>query len=157
MKSFRLGLSLALLMAGVACTQSETATSPSATTGSVAAATAAADGSTLKVGQPGTVAPVDGARAEDRRPTLVWTNSDGQYVGVGVAYDLEVSTPTTVVYSMTVGETPQYGAHLLPFDLDYDTVYSWRVRAHLGETFGPWSPWANFLSPTKPVVVAAPG
>lgn len=157
MKSFCLGSSLALLIAGVACTQSpQTATSPSATANAAGAATAA-DGSTLKVNPPGTVSPTDGVRAEDRRPTLIWTNADGKYAGIGVAYDLQLSTPEKVVYEMTVGETPQYGAHAVPFDLDYDLVYSWRVRAHLGETFGPWSNWASFMSPTKPVATGGGG
>ena len=140
-------------MAGVACTQSpQTATSPSAAaSNTLAAATAAADGSTLKVGPPGAVSPTDGARAEDRRPTLIWTNAEGKYAGVGVAYDIELSTPEKVVYAMTVGETPNYGAHAVPFDLDYDVVYSWRVRAHLADSLGPWSNWASFLSPTRPV------
>ena len=153
MKLFRLGSSLALLMAGIACTQSpETATSPSATAKSVAAATAAADGSTLKVGPPGTVSPTDGVRAEDRRPTLIWTNADGKYGSIGVAYDLELSTPEKVVYATTVGETPDFGAHLVPFDLDFDIVYSWRVRAHIGnpDTYGPWSSWASFKSAARP-------
>jgi hypothetical protein len=157
MKLFRLGSSLALLMAGVACTQSpQTATSPSAAVNTVATATAA-DGSTLKVGPPGTVSPTDGARAEDRRPTLIWTNADGKYAGIGVAYDLQLSTPEKVVYEMTVGETPNFGAHAVPFDLDYDIVYSWRVRAHLGDALGPWSNWASFLSPTRPVGASSGG
>ena len=144
-------------MAGVACTQSpQTASSPSAIANTVAAATAA-DGSTLKVGPPGTVAPTDGARAEDRRPTLIWTNSDGKYASIGVAYDLQLSTPEKIVYEMTVGETPNFGAHAIPFDLDYDVVYSWRVRAHLGDALGPWSNWANFMSPTRPVAASSGG
>jgi hypothetical protein len=153
MKFFRLGSCLALLMAGAACTNApQTPTAPSASVGGSTAD--AADGSTLKVTAPALVSPVDGARAEDRRPTIIWVNSAGRYGTVGVAYDIEVSTPTTVVYSMTVGETPDIGSHLLPFDLDYDTVYSWRVRAHLGDTLGPWSSWASFLSPTRPIAAA---
>jgi hypothetical protein len=129
MKFFCLGSSLALLMAGVACTQSnQTATSPSATSPIVAAATAAADGSTIKVSPPGIVSPVDGVRAEDRRPTLIWTNAEGKYAGIGLAYDIELSTPEKVVYETTVGESPDFGAHAVPFDLDFDVMYSWRAR-----------------------------
>jgi hypothetical protein len=158
MKFFRLGSSLALLMAGLACTQSpQTSTSPTATAANVAAATAAADGSTLKVSPPGTVSPTDGVRAEDRRPTLVWTNSDGKYVSIGVAYDLQLSSPDKVVYEITVGETPNFGAHVVPFDLDYDVMYSWRARAHLGDLYGPWSSWATFQAPAKPVATAPSG
>ena len=134
MKFFRVGSCLALLMAGAACTQApQSVTAPSAAVGGSTAATAAADGSTLKVTAPALVSPVDGARAEDRRPTLIWLNSTGNYGGIGVAYDIELSTPTAVVYSRTVGESPDIGAHLIDFELDYDIVYSWRVRAHLGD------------------------
>lgn len=159
MTFFRVGTCFALLMGGIACTQaSQSITAPSASIGGSTAATAA-DGSTLKVTAPPLVSPVDGQRAEDRRPTLIWVNSQGRYGNIGVAYDIEVSTPTTTVYSRTVGESPDIGSHLMDLELDYDTVYSWRVRAHVGnpDTIGPWSSWASFLSPTRPVpVVTAP-
>jgi len=145
-------------MAGVACTQSpQTATSPTATRSTVAAATAAPDGSTLKVTPPGTVSPTDGVRAEDRRPTLVWTNSDGKYSNIGVAYDLELYSPDKLVYQATVGESPNFGAHLIPFDLDYDVMYSWRARAHLANDVGPWSTFATFQAPAKPAAPTVPG
>lgn len=153
MNVIRLWTSLALLAAVAACSQAPlSVTTPSAV---VSDSTAdAADGSTLKFTAPALVSPVAGARAEDRRPTLIWLNSTGRYASIGVAYDIEVSTPTTVVYSTTVGESADMGAHLLPTDLEYDTVYSWRVRAHLGTTVGPWSAWASFMSPTRPVATA---
>lgn len=145
-------------MAGIACTQaSQSITSPTATVGGSLAD--AADGSTLKVTAPSLVSPIDGARAEDRRPTLVWLNSNGRYGTVGVAYDIELSTPAAVVYTRTVGESPDFGAHLVEFDLDYDTVYSWRMRAHVGnpDTVGPWSAWSTFLSPTRPTTATIGG
>lgn len=154
MKLFRVGSCLALLVTGVACTQSPNApTAPSAATTSSTAAVA--DGILLKVTPPATVSPANGDRAEDRNPTLVWLNSQGLYGNVGVAYDIELSTPTAVVYSRTVGESPNTGAHRVEMTLDYDVVYSWRVRAHIGnpDTVGPWSAWASFMSPTRPVVV----
>jgi hypothetical protein len=159
MKFFRVGSCLALLMAGVACSQTPQAlTAPSASADASTNATAA-DGSTLKVTAPPLISPVDGSRAEDRRPTLVWVNSTGKYGGIGVAYDIELSTPAAVVYSRTVGESPDIGAHLVELELDYDTVYSWRVRAHVGnpDAVGPWSNWATFLSPSRPVAVAPVG
>ncbi len=155
MNCFRVGSCLALLMAAAACTNApQSVTAPSAAVEGALAN--AADGSSLKVTAPPLVSPVDGVRAEDRRPTLLWVNSQGKYGSVGVAYDIELSTPTEVVYSMTVGETPDIGAHLVPFDLEYDLVYSWRVRAHLADTVGPWSSWASFMSPTRPVVATPP-
>jgi hypothetical protein len=157
MKFFRVGTCFALLVTGIACTQaSQSITSPSATLGGSLAD--AADGSTLKVTAPALVSPIDGVRAEDRRPTLVWLNSNGRYGAVGVAYDIQLSTPAAVVYERTVGENPDYGAHLVELELDYDTVYSWRMRAHVGnpDTVGPWSSWTTFLSPTRPTSVAPP-
>jgi hypothetical protein len=153
MKFFRVGTCLALLTAAVGCTQpAQSVTSPSAAIGGTTADSA--DGTTLKVTPPSTVSPVDGERVNDRRPTLVWLNSNGRYGAIGVAYDIELSTPIATVYSRTVGESPDTGAHLVDFELDFDTVYSWRVRAHLGDTVGPWSSWASFLSPQRPVAVA---
>ncbi len=76
----------------------------------------------------------------------MWANAQSKYAGVGVAYDIEVSTPTATVYTQTVGESPDFGAHILPFDTEFDTVYSWRVRARVGNEFGPWANWAEFLS-----------
>jgi hypothetical protein len=150
----RVGICLGVLAIAAGCSQSpEAPTAPSATQGSVAAATGA-DGSTLKFNAPALVTPIDRVRAEDRRPTLVWANATSKYGGIGVAYDIEVSTPASTVYSQTVGESPNFGAHLIPFELEYDTVYSWRVRARVGEEMGPWSSWAEFMSPSRPVAVA---
>ena len=160
MKLIRVGSCLASLMVGVACSQTPNAlTAPSAAAASASLAeTSAADGSTLKVTAPAPVSPANNQRAEDRQPTLVWLNSTGVYNNVGVAYDIELSTPTAVVYTRTVGESPNYGSHLVEAQLNYDTVYSWRVRAHIGnpDTVGPWSAWTSFLSPAQPVAVVAP-
>ena len=149
----RVGTCLAVLAISAACSKSpEAPTAPSAT--QAAPIAAAADGTTLKFNSPALVSPVDRTRAEDRRPTLVWANAQSKYGGIGVAYDIEVSTPTTTVYTQTVGETPDFGAHLIPFDLEYDTVYSWRVRARVGNDFGPFSNWAEFLSTARPQFTA---
>ena len=76
---------------------------------------------------------------------MLWLTSTVKYAGGYVdAYDIELSTPVAVVYARTVGlSSPDIGAHLVDFELDYDTVYSWRVRAHVGnpDSVGPWSPW----------------
>ena len=161
MKFFRVGSCLALLMAGVACnTAPQAVTAPSAAVGGSTAETAAADGTTLKVTAPPLVSPVAGVRAEDRRPTLLWLSSTPKYTGGYVdAYDIQLSTPTTIVYERTVGlSSTDFGAHLVEADLDYDLVYSWRVRAHVGnpDSVGPWSAWASFMSPTRPVAVPPP-
>jgi hypothetical protein len=147
------------MTAVAACSQApQSVTTPTAVVGGSTAN--AADGSTLKVTAPALVSPTNGERAEDRRPSLIWLNSNGRYGAVGVAYDLELwlDTGTAPVYSRTVGESQDVGAHLVELELDYDRIYSWRARAHVGnpDTVGPWSSWATFVSPTKPVVVAPP-
>lgn len=155
----RVGICLAAAAILASCSKvPQVPTAPSANTGGTAAATGP-DGSTLKTSAPALVSPVERARAEDRRPTLVWANSVGRYGAVGVAYDIEVSTPTATVYEQTVGESENFGAHLIPFDLEFDTVYSWRVRARVGGDVGPWSNWAEFMSQSRPapIVSAAPG
>ena len=146
----RVGICLAAAAMLASCSSAPAVpTAPSANTGGTAAATGP-DGSTLKTNAPALVSPVERVRAEDRRPTLIWANATGKYGGIGVAYDIEVSTPSTVVYTQTVGESPDFGAHLIPFDLEYDTVYTWRVRSRVGNDMGPWSNWAEFLSPLRP-------
>jgi hypothetical protein len=121
-----------------------------------AAAATAADGSTLKVTAPATIDPTNGAITPTRNPTLVWGNSEGKYEGVGLAYDIEVSTVDgTVIYSRTVGESPNTGTHAIESTLPYDTQHWWRVRAHLGQMVGPWSGFAEFRT-LKQVVVAPP-
>jgi hypothetical protein len=150
----RVGIALAALAVSASCSSQmpQAPTTPTATAGSVSAATGV-DGSTLKVSAPALVSPVEGERVNDRRPTLIWANSVRRYGATGVAYDIQVSSPTAVVYDMTVGETPDFGQHLIPFDLEYDTVYTWRLRAREGNEFGPWSAWAEFKSPLRPVAV----
>jgi hypothetical protein len=117
-----------------------------------------ADGALLKVTPPAPVSPADGERAEDRNPTLIWLNAQGTYNNIGVAYDIQLwkADGTAPIYERTVGESPDTGAHRVELTLDYDTVYQWRVRGHIGnpDVVGPWSNYATFLAPTKPVVVA---
>ena len=152
----RVGVALAALAVSAACSKSPaTPSAPSAApAGSIGAA--AADGSTLKFNSPALISPVDGARAEDRRPTLVWANAQAKYGDIGVAYDIQVETATAVVYDMTVGQTADFGAHIIPFDLEFDTLYYWRVRSRVNTEFGPWSNYAEFRSPARPVFVPGP-
>ena len=154
----RVGICLALLATGAACSKSpEAPTAPSASQGSIAAATGP-DGSTLKFNAPALVNPVAGARAEDRRPTLIWANATSKYGGIGVEYDLELWTPTARVYEQQrLGQSQDFNAHLIPFDLEYDVRYTWRVRARLENDFGPWSDFAEFVAPARPVAVAPIG
>ncbi|MDP2319526.1 MAG: fibronectin type III domain-containing protein [Acidobacteriota bacterium] len=126
-------------------------TAPSATTGGTLAA--APDGSTLKVTSPAIVAPIDGVTVESRTPTVVWANSNGHYGSVGLAYEIQVSSPSEIVYTRVVGESPNTGSHKIEMELTPNVVYSWRLRAALGNLVGPWSIWADFKVPAPVVVV----
>ncbi|MEO8682421.1 MAG: hypothetical protein ABI665_25455 [Vicinamibacterales bacterium] len=151
-------VSVAACAAALACSQQapQTLTSPSATIGGTATATAS-DGSTLKVSPPAIISPIDGITVDNVRPTLVWGNSNGKYEAVGLAYDIMVTNEVTgqVVYERTVGESPNTGQHQLEAGLTQDTVHAWRVRAHVDNLVGPWSIYAEFRSP-KPVVATPP-
>ena len=109
----------------------------------------------MKVTSPAIISPIDGVTVDTRTPTLHWANSTGHYGSVGLAYTIEVSTPAAVVYTRTVGETPNTGSHRIELELTQGTVYSWRIRAALGTLVGPWSIWAEFRA-TAPVVVVPP-
>lgn len=143
---------LAVTLAGCSA-MPQAPTAPSAITGGSLAA--AADGSTLKVTPPAIVSPIDGVTVESRQPTLVWSNSSGNYGQVGLAYELEVSSPTETVYAQIVGETPNTGSHKVGKDLATNVVHSWRIRSALGDMRGPWSIWADFKVPA-PAAPAAP-
>ena len=153
----RVGIALAVVAISASCSKAPQAlTGPSATAEAVSAATGV-NGETLKFTPPALVSPVEGERVNDRRPTLLWANASGKYGSSGVAYDLEVSSPSAVVYEMTVGESPDFGAHIIPFDLEYDIRYSWRTRARVGNDFGPWSARGEFQSPQRPAPVVQIG
>ena len=147
---------VAIVALGVSCTGTPMSpTSPSAASGGTSAANA--DGSTLKVTAPGVVSPFDSERVDSRRPTLVWINASGKHTPVGFFYELEVvNSADTVVYSATVGETPNNGSHTPPADLAYNTQYGWRIRAGLATERGPWSVWGIFFTPLPPVTVTTP-
>ncbi len=150
----RVGICLAAAVVAISCSQAQEGAPAAPTAVAQPVSAAGAQGETLKFNPPALVSPVEGVRAEDRRPTLVWANATARYEGIGVAYDLEVETNTAQVYTQTVGETANFGAHLIPFDLEYDLMYFWRVRARVGNEFGPWSNWAEFQAPARPVPVA---
>jgi hypothetical protein len=153
----RVGICLATLAISGSCSKTPQApTAPSAALSNDAAVTGP-DGSTLKFNPPALVSPIDGARAEDRRPTLVWANATSRYGAAGVEYDLEVYKGDERVYQATAGESPDFGAHLLPFDLEYDTRYRWRSRARINSDASPWSNFAEFQAPARPAPVFSGG
>lgn len=114
---YQAGLSFLLAAVVTGCSSTpQNPTSPSAAVGATVAATAS-DGSTLKVTSPAIIAPIDGVTVETQNPTLVWGNSTGHYGFWGLAYTIEVSSPSAVVYTRTVGESPNTGSHKVELGL----------------------------------------
>lgn len=156
MKHVSLAAVAAIVALGVSCTTTPMSpTAPSAAGGSSLAANP--DGSTLKVSAPAVVSPFDSERIDSRRPIFVWLNATGKNETIGMEYEIEVvDGGDNRVYHAIAGETPGNGSHTVPFDLNYDTAYGWRIRAAHGDERGPWSVWGNFRTVTAPVSAAPP-
>ena len=115
---------------------------------SITNATTNPDGSTLKATSPTGLAPSGNVRVDSRTPTLTWTNASGVYQPGTFTYQIEFYRVN--VLAATFEATSGSGAtssFQIPADLDYNTVYRWRVRAKIGSAVGPWSVTADFQSP----------
>jgi hypothetical protein len=150
-----LAIAGALSFVVTSCTGSpQTPISPSAAAGGTTFARS--DPATLKVDAPKIISPIDDELLDTRRPNLLWVNPTGKYAGTGLAYEIELrDAADAVVYSIVVGETPDIGSHIVPFELDLDKAYYWQVRGILGTSTGPWSITGAFRTP-KPTVATAP-
>lgn len=151
MKHVSLAAVAAIVALGVSCSNTPMSpTAPSAADGGFLAANS--DGSTLKVSAPAVVSPFDSVRIDSRRPIFVWLNATGTNETIAMEYEIEVVDGSNVrVYQTIAGETPGNGSHTVPFDLNYDTAYGWRIRAAHGTERGPWSVWGNFRTAVTPV------
>ena len=150
---FRVGICLAALAISAACSQA--AAGPHGPLGCRQARSARrlrADGSTLKVNAPALVSPVDGARAEDRRPTLIWANA---HVEIrrhrrGLRHRSEHADG----HRVRADRWRIAGLRRAPGRVRYSSstrcIRGAFARAS-ATTFGPWSSWAEFLSPARPV------
>jgi hypothetical protein len=129
-------------------------TSPSAAAGGTTFERS--DPATLKIDAPKVVSPSEDELIDTRRPNLIWVNPTGKYAAMGLAYEIELRDGgDNVVYSIVVGETPEIGSHIVPFELDLDKSYAWQVRGVAGTSTGPWSISGTFKTP-KPTVATAP-
>ncbi len=143
-----------VLALAIACGgDSKNPASPSSTP--TVGADAAADGSTLKVNAPALIRPISDAVVTTQTPLLVFGNSAGKFVAVGaLTYRVEVSLTNGQVLinhsGITQNEEAQTG-YRVTRELDYATTHRWRVRAEQGSLVGPWSAYATFKTPDKPV------
>ena len=137
-----------VLALAVACSKdSAPPVSPSASPD--AGAAAAPDGSTLKTGAPAAVSPVNGAQPD----TIVLTAGKvaGKYADISPSYEFEiknaagaVTNSSGVIAGVTSGNNVTYTPPATAFD--FDTPYTWRVRAVYQGANGPWSAAASFRS-----------
>jgi hypothetical protein len=141
------------LAVAVACSDKESALSPSAVKpGADRVAASAPDGSTLKATAPTPQSPVGGSRVDSFTPTLVIGNSTGLHTEAAFAYEFELySGSNRVALSPPVpGGAGTTGWTVPQNILEADKPYQWRARAILDGADGPFSAMASFLSLDQP-------
>jgi hypothetical protein len=137
---------MASALAIAACTGTpQTPASPTGTTATDSALNP--DGSNLKVTAPSGLSPSSGT-VDSLRPTLSFNGSTGRFQPATLTgYELEVvNSNNTIAYSRAAVST----VHGLESDLTYADTFTWRVRARLGDQFGPWSAAVSFRTPDPP-------
>jgi hypothetical protein len=150
MPAVRLSL-VALVCLSLAACQSSTPNpvAPGASSGGGPAANA--DGSTLKATIPVAVSPLGRAVVETLRPDLVFTNATARFGTATFTYRVELYRENVKLTEIVVAQAA--GAQTtapVPSDLEYETLYRWRVRPELNTAFGSWSLTADFLTMPRP-------
>jgi hypothetical protein len=107
---------------------------------------AAADGSTLKVGAPTLVSPIgDAVVTSAQQVTLTIAAVTAQFGGnPTLRYDFELQTDggAAVTSGSAAGTT-----FTVPATLTLDTGFKWRARATFNGAAGPWSGLGRFVTP----------
>ena len=143
---------LGLAATAVACSNSPQAPA-SPNTSSPTAASANADGSTLKATSPTPQSPINGQQPQSLEIVLADPNASGKDMnGLAPTYRFQIfNAAGTLVYD--AGNVAAGGAgvtaHTVTADLDGDQPYSWQARAEVGNNVGPWSARANFVAPAS--------
>lgn len=141
-------LVLAIVTASGCSDSSRSPTSPSSTPPS--AVEAAADGSTLKVKSPAPVSPADGATLESEEVTLTATAATPTFPeadGSKLRHRFHLLTAD----GRSAGDAIVNGTSWkIPFALDYETTYRWRVRAEADGAASAWSATWSFRTPDDP-------
>src|SRR5262245_2349824 len=112
----------------------------------------AADGTTLKVGAPTLVSPINDTSVTVQRPVLTISPVAGQFTTApaSLQYEFELQNDAgAVITRATVSGT----TYTLQADTGTNVAYRWRARAVSGASFGPFSGIGRFLSPR----LAVPG
>lgn len=110
------------------------------------------DGSTLKVTAPEPQAPTNFFRFDGLTPDFLFTGAAGLHVPVSLGHELQIMTEggqPIHTQPLASGQT----TYVHSSELEFDTVYMWRVRATYQGQVGPWSDIATFQT-TERVHVA---
>jgi hypothetical protein len=136
-------MSAAVILAATWACQKSAPLSP---TPPVAPTVTSSDNTTLKVSAPKATSPIGDTRLDTfTAPTLAATGATPtQGSGVAYQYHFQLMNSTgTVLQQTTIS-----GTNWTPtVALDFDTRYTWQVRAEADGAIGPWSSLASFISP----------
>lgn len=144
-------LSAAALCVAVALACGKHSPAPTSPSGAQSSdASAAADGSTLKVPAPAPQSPINNAQPD----TLVLTTGKvtGKYdTSINPSYEFEIKTSSGTTVPACSGTVPPGSGSTVSYtptcQLEFDSPYTWRARAVWAGAFGPWSAAAAFKSP----------
>jgi len=138
-----------LLVVSMACSV-QTPLAPQPGPGS--SATPAPDGTTLKVGAPTLVSPINSDTVTTQKPTLTIAAATGQFANQAFSYEFELQTDAgAVLASGTVSGT----TFTVPDNLPINSAFRWRARAALNGAVGPYSALGRFQSPRLTAPVAS--
>jgi len=140
-KKLLAGTCVGALALAVACGKASSPLAPNAAIES--AAGAAPDGSTLKIGAPSLVAPINNFTFPDGQGnvTFSWNNVSGTYASFPVTYELEVKNANgQVVANPKIAAAAGVTTSFQTSALAADQIHTWRVRATYNALLGPWTP-----------------
>ena len=152
MRKFAPLAAVAVAIFATACSKNaQPSASPNAS--SPTAASAAADGSTLKSTAPTPQSPANGQQPSSLEVVLTLANSTTKYAdGIPATYRIQVLNGAgTLAYEVANVASGGAGvtAHTVTASLEGDRPYSWRARAEHDGAVGPWSAAANFVAPAS--------
>ncbi len=113
-------------------------------------------GTTLKAGTPTAAAPSGDVTIDTLTPTLRILNTRPTHQTVALSYEIELYKVNELLRSWVVAGAAGDTTEAAVDELEYETLYRWRVRARFNEAFGVWSPTSNFRTPGRPRVAVGP-
>jgi hypothetical protein len=152
--TFALAVALSAAVAGCSSNDNGNPTSP--TSGEGGNATAAADGTTLKATAPSSLEPSGRATVDTLRPTLRFAAGRGKFNDSSLGHRLELYQENNLILSTDLGSGTNDYTIPENVQMNYATVYRWRVRTQKDNSFGPWATTADFVTPNAPSVGGGP-